>query len=46
MLTLIAYGLGILLCLFIIVIGVRFFVVPQAAAAGYGVPPRKTGRPT
>jgi hypothetical protein len=38
MLTLTAYGLAILLNVFIIVIGVRFFVVPQAAAAGYGVP--------
>lgn len=37
MLTLTAYGLAILLDLFIIFIGVRFFVVPQAAATGYGV---------
>jgi hypothetical protein len=43
MLSPIAYGLGILLCLFIIVIGVRFFVVPQAAAAGYGVPATENG---
>ena len=38
MLTWIAYGLAIALNLFIIVIGVRFLLVPQASAAGYGVP--------
>jgi hypothetical protein len=38
MLTWTAYGLAVLLNAFIIFIGVRFLVVPQAAAAGYGVP--------
>ncbi|WP_328996538.1 DUF4267 domain-containing protein [Kribbella sp. NBC_01245] len=38
MLTPIAYGLAILLCLFVAFIGFRFLSVPQAAAAGYGVP--------
>ena len=33
-----AYGLAIVLSLFIIVVGVRFFVSPQAASVGYGVP--------
>ncbi|MDP9869620.1 MULTISPECIES: DUF4267 domain-containing protein [Streptosporangium] len=43
MLTAIAYGLAVLLNLFIIFIGVRFFLVPRAAAAGYGVPAKKDG---
>ncbi|BBH68395.1 membrane protein [Actinoplanes sp. OR16] len=34
----IAYGLAIVLNLFIIFIGVRFLLQPHAAAAGYGVP--------
>jgi hypothetical protein len=34
----IAYGLAIVLNLFIVFIGIRFFVVPRAAATGYGVP--------
>ncbi|GIF22440.1 hypothetical protein BJ973_002761 [Actinoplanes tereljensis] len=38
MLSFIAYGLAIVLNLFIIFIGVRFLLVPAAAAAGYGVP--------
>ena len=38
MLSTAAYGLAIVLNLFIIVIGVRFLLAPQAAAAGYGVP--------
>ncbi|WP_214407196.1 DUF4267 domain-containing protein [Pseudonocardia lacus] len=38
MLTYIAYGLAILLNLGILFIGVRFLVVPWAAATGYGVP--------
>ncbi|WP_232344767.1 DUF4267 domain-containing protein [Actinoplanes awajinensis] len=33
-----AYGLAIVLDLFIIVIGVRFLLQPEPAAAGYGVP--------
>ncbi|MFD6262716.1 DUF4267 domain-containing protein [Micromonospora chalcea] len=38
MLTPIAYGLAIVLSLFIVLIGTRFLLVPRAAAAGYGVP--------
>jgi Domain of unknown function (DUF4267) len=37
-LTPIAYGLAVLLNVAIAVIGVRFFVAPRTAAAGYGVP--------
>ena len=33
-----AYGLAIVLNLFIIFIGARFLLAPYAAAAGYGVP--------
>jgi hypothetical protein len=33
-----AYGLAIVLNLFIIFIGARFILAPQVAAAGYGVP--------
>ncbi len=43
MLTPIAYGLAIVLTLFVIVIGARFLLVPQAAAAGYGVPAKQDG---
>ncbi|GAB1509237.1 DUF4267 domain-containing protein [Actinophytocola sp. KF-1] len=38
MLTYLAYGLAIVLNLFVVYIGLRFLVVPEAAAAGYGVP--------
>ena len=38
MLTPIAYGLAIVLDLFVAFIGARFLLVPEAAAAGYGVP--------
>jgi hypothetical protein len=38
MLTSFAYGLAVVLDLFIIFIGARFLLAPQAAAAGYGVP--------
>lgn len=38
MLTPIAYGLAIVLSLFIVLIGARFLLAPRAAAAGYGVP--------
>src|SRR3954462_11224933 len=41
MLTTLAYGLAIVLNLFIIFIGARFLLVPEAAAAGYGVPAKK-----
>ncbi|WP_354643586.1 DUF4267 domain-containing protein [Kitasatospora camelliae] len=43
MLTPIAYGLAIVLVLLAILIGARFLLVPQAAAAGYGVPARPGG---
>ncbi|GII31572.1 DUF4267 domain-containing protein [Planotetraspora mira] len=43
MLTPTAYGLAILLNLFIIFIGVRFLVVPRASAAGYGVSAKEDG---
>lgn len=43
MLTAIAYGLAALLDMFIIVIGLRFLAVPQAAAIGYGVPAKSDG---
>ena len=36
--TVVAYGLAIALDLFIIYIGARFLLQPEAAAAGYGVP--------
>jgi hypothetical protein len=42
-LTTSAYGLAILLDVFVIIIGVRFLLVPHAAAAGYGVPAKKDG---
>lgn len=38
MLTVIAYGLTVLLALAIIAIGLRFFFAPSAAATGYGIP--------
>jgi hypothetical protein len=38
MLTPIAYGLAIVLNLFILFIGGRFLLQPRPAAAGYGVP--------
>ncbi|MEU4512517.1 DUF4267 domain-containing protein [Nonomuraea wenchangensis] len=43
MLTYIAYGLAVVLNLMILFIGVRFLLVPQAAAAGYGVPAKAGG---
>ncbi|WP_248959692.1 DUF4267 domain-containing protein [Sphaerisporangium perillae] len=36
-----AYGLAILLDLFVVFIGLRFLLAPYAAAAGYGVPANK-----
>ncbi|MEV7263922.1 DUF4267 domain-containing protein [Micromonospora aurantiaca] len=46
MLTPVAYGLAIVLSLFIVLIGARFLLVPRAAAAGYGVPAAEgTGGP-
>lgn len=43
MLTPIAYGLAIVLNLFIVFIGLRFLLVPHPAAAGYGVSAKKDG---
>jgi uncharacterized protein DUF4267 len=43
MLTPIAYGLAIALNLMILFIGIRFLLVPRAAAAGYGVPAKQGG---
>ncbi|MEV0006297.1 DUF4267 domain-containing protein [Micromonospora sp. NPDC050980] len=46
MLTPIAYGLAVVLSLFIVFIGTRFLTAPRAAAAGYGVPAAEgTGDP-
>lgn len=42
MLTVIAYGLAIVLDLFIMFIGSRFLLRPEAAAAGYGVPSERS----
>jgi hypothetical protein len=38
MLTPIAYGLAVVLSLFVVFIGARFLLQPEPAAAGYGVP--------
>jgi Domain of unknown function (DUF4267) len=38
-----AYVLAIVLDVFVIFIGLRFLLAPQAAAAGYGVPAKKEG---
>ncbi|MHA6626369.1 DUF4267 domain-containing protein [Pseudonocardia sichuanensis] len=38
MLTPFVYGLTVVLALFVVVIGARFLLAPQAAAVGYGVP--------
>ncbi|MEZ0070894.1 DUF4267 domain-containing protein [Planotetraspora sp. GP83] len=43
MLTPLAYGLAIVLNLFVVFIGLRFLLTPQAAAAGYGVPAKQDG---
>jgi hypothetical protein len=43
MLTPIAYGLAIVLSGFVLFIGVRFLLAPQASAAGYGVPAKEDG---
>lgn len=43
MLTPPAHGLAILLNSMIILVGVRFLVVPHAAAAAYGVPAKEDG---
>ena len=38
-----AYTLAIVLDVFVLFIGLRFLLAPQAAAAGYGVPAKKEG---
>jgi hypothetical protein len=43
MLTPVAYGLAVVLCLFVTLIGVRFLLAPSSAAAGYGVPAKPDG---
>lgn len=43
MLTTTAYGLALLLDLFVLVIGARFLLQPRAAATGYGVPATPAG---
>ncbi|MER5626635.1 DUF4267 domain-containing protein [Streptosporangium sp. NPDC002544] len=43
MLAPLAYGLAVVLNLFVIFIGVRFLLAPRAAAAGYGVPAKHDG---
>ncbi|MGW5365859.1 DUF4267 domain-containing protein [Actinopolymorpha pittospori] len=43
MLTPLAYGLAILLNLFVVFIGARFLLAPRASAAGYGVPAKADG---
>lgn len=42
-LTPLAYGLAVVLDLFVVFIGLRFFFKPRAAAAGYGVPAKENG---
>ncbi|ASW55133.1 DUF4267 domain-containing protein [Plantactinospora sp. KBS50] len=43
MLSSLAYGLAVVLDLFIAVIGARFLLAPHSAAAGYGVPAKPEG---
>ncbi|MGV9323746.1 DUF4267 domain-containing protein [Streptosporangium sandarakinum] len=43
MLTPIAYGLAVVLNLFVLFIGARFLLAPRPAAAGYGVPAKENG---
>ncbi|MEO3827780.1 DUF4267 domain-containing protein [Actinomadura sp. B10D3] len=43
MLVPVAYGLAVVLVLFVVFIGARFLTAPQAAAAGYGVPAKPDG---
>ncbi|MEU8486688.1 DUF4267 domain-containing protein [Streptomyces sp. NPDC048641] len=43
MLTPLAYGLAVVLNLFVVFIGLRFLFQPRAAAAGYGVPAKENG---
>lgn len=43
MLSPVAYGLAVVLALFVSFIGARFLMVPKAAATGYGVPAKQDG---
>lgn len=43
MLTTIAYGLAVILDLFVLFIGLRFLFAPEASATGYGVPAKQDG---
>lgn len=43
MLTPVAYGLAVVLTLFVLFIGARFLLSPRPAAAGYGVPAKPDG---
>ena len=43
MLSPLAYGLAVVLDLFILFLGARFLLAPQASAAGYGVPAKPGG---
>jgi hypothetical protein len=45
MLEPIAYGLAVILALFVVFIGMRFLLTPQAAAADFGVPAKPDGDP-
>ncbi|MFC0507674.1 DUF4267 domain-containing protein [Micromonospora costi] len=45
MLSPLAYGLAVVLSLFVVFIGARFLLAPQASAAGYGVPAAPNGDP-
>lgn len=43
MLSPIAYGLAIILSVFLLFIGARFLLAPRASAAGYGIPAKDDG---
>ena len=43
MLSPVAYGLAVVISLLVVVIGARFLLQPEAAAAGYGVPAKPDG---
>lgn len=43
MLTATAYGLAVVLNLFVVFIGLNFLRTPEAAATGYGIPAKKDG---
>lgn len=43
MLSPVAYGLAVVISLLVVLIGARFLLQPEAAAAGYGVPAKPDG---